>query len=138
MQPQDDLLTLFTATIEDQDGTPVLQIPEQELELGTLTTNDTYRVALLNTPDTNGGSPDNTSSTNKRSASSGPPVTEGEELNVEIEDVGEQGDGIARVGPGYVIFVPDTNLGDRVTIKITKTRDNFGFGEVVTPEPVTG
>jgi predicted RNA-binding protein with TRAM domain len=65
-------------------------------------------------------------------------VSVGDRLDVEIEDVGEQGDGIARVERGYVVFVPDASLGDRVTIEITRTQENFGFAEVVNPEPVTG
>ena len=138
MQLQDNLLTVFTATIDDQESTPVLQLPERELELGTLATDDTYQVAILSTPDTGEESSDSTTRPSNRSASSAPPVSKGEEVEVEIEDDGEQGDGIARVGPGYVIFVPDTELGDRVTIRVTKVRDNFGFGEVVTPEPVSG
>jgi predicted RNA-binding protein with TRAM domain len=43
----------------------------------------------------------------------------------------EQGDGIARVERGYVIIVPDTELNDRVTVKITEVRENLAFGEVV-------
>jgi predicted RNA-binding protein with TRAM domain len=59
-----------------------------------------------------------------------PPVEEGELREVEIEDVGEQGDGLARIPPGYVVFVEDTQPGDRVRIEITEARDNFAFAEV--------
>lgn len=69
--------------------------------------------------------------------SSEPPVEEGELREVEIEDTGEKGDGIARVGPGYVVFVSDTKVGDRVTVRITQARDNFAFAEVVEAEPVS-
>jgi predicted RNA-binding protein with TRAM domain len=62
---------------------------------------------------------------------SGPPVEEGEVREVEIEDIGDQGDGIARVERGYVIIVPETDEGDRVTIEITNVRENVGFGKVV-------
>jgi predicted RNA-binding protein with TRAM domain len=39
-------------------------------------------------------------------------VTEGETLQLDIEDVGDQGDGLARVGPGYVVFVPRFDMPD--------------------------
>lgn len=48
----------------------------------------------------------------------GPPVEDDECRVVEIEDVGEQGDGIARAERGYVIIVPDTEPGERVVIEI--------------------
>lgn len=67
-----------------------------------------------------------------------PPVEEGETLDVEVEDLGDKGDGIARIGPGYVVFIPDTDVGDRVTVEITQARENFAFAEVVTEEPVSG
>lgn len=137
MQLDDSLLTVFSATIGERDGTPVIEVPDRELDLGTLSTGDTYRIALLETQ----GTAEKTPSQNRQKkppSESGPPVTEGEQLDVEIEDVGEQGDGVARVGPGYIIFVPETDLGDRVTIEITKTLENFGFAEVVTPEPLSG
>ncbi|MGM5485020.1 MAG: TRAM domain-containing protein [Nanobdellota archaeon] len=58
------------------------------------------------------------------------PVKEGEQLDVKIEAVGEKGDGIAKKD-GFVIFVPDTNEGDEVKIKVTKVLKKVGFGEKV-------
>ena len=58
------------------------------------------------------------------------PVQVGEEADVKIESVGEKGDGVAKV-KGFVIFVPNTNTGDEVRVKITKVFKNLGFGEVV-------
>ena len=58
------------------------------------------------------------------------PVKIGDELDVEIESVGEKGDGIAKI-EGFVIFVPGTQKGDKVRIKITKVFRKVGFGEVV-------
>ncbi|WP_343124878.1 TRAM domain-containing protein [Natrinema sp. CBA1119] len=60
-----------------------------------------------------------------------PHVEVGEQCAVDIEDIGEQGDGIARVERGYVIIVPDTEVNERVTIKIKSIRPNVAFGEVV-------
>ncbi|MFC5369105.1 TRAM domain-containing protein [Salinirubrum litoreum] len=60
-----------------------------------------------------------------------PPVTEGETLEVEIESMGEKGDGLARVGPGYVVFVSDTDVGQQPLVRITAVRENVAFAEVV-------
>lgn len=60
-----------------------------------------------------------------------PPVTEGETIELQIEDVGDQGDGLARVGPGYVVFVPDTEVGQQPLVRVTTVRENFAFAEVV-------
>ena len=140
MKLDDTLLTVFTAKLDEHDGTPCIQLPEGEVELGTVDIGDTYQIAVFSGPEqarepTNHAS---SQSPRKTAQTSDPPVTEGEHVEVEIEDVGEKGDGVARVGPGYIVFVPDTDIGDRVTIEITKIQENFGFGEVVTPEPVTG
>jgi len=57
-------------------------------------------------------------------------VEEGEQRDAEIEDIGEQGDGITRVERGFVVIVPDTELGERVTVEITDVRENVAFAEV--------
>lgn len=59
------------------------------------------------------------------------PLNVGDTYDVSIEDVGREGDGIARV-EGFVVFVPSTKKGDNVKIKITKVSRRVGFGEVVT------
>ena len=58
------------------------------------------------------------------------PVEVGEELDVEIEAVGEKGDGIAKKD-GFVLFVPTTQKGDKVKIRVTKVLSRVGFAEVV-------
>ncbi|MCE5214948.1 MAG: TRAM domain-containing protein [Methanobacterium sp.] len=58
------------------------------------------------------------------------PVNEGEEYEVKIEDTGRDGDGITRI-EGYVVFVSGAKLGEEVKIRITSTRRNFAFAEVV-------
>src|SRR2546426_6940740 len=59
------------------------------------------------------------------------PVEEGQEIDVTIDSVGRRGDGIARFN-NFVIFVPGTNTGDKVKVRITGVRNNFATGEVVT------
>jgi len=58
------------------------------------------------------------------------PVREGDTVEVEIEDVGREGDGIAKV-EGYTLFVADTDPGDTVEIEVTDVKPRFGFGERV-------
>ncbi|MDK2947757.1 MAG: hypothetical protein PWQ63_917 [Methanolobus sp.] len=57
------------------------------------------------------------------------PVEAGESYDVTIEDIAREGDGIARVS-GFVVFVPETKVGDEVTIKVTKVLSKFAFGEL--------
>ncbi|MGF7117024.1 TRAM domain-containing protein [Methanobacterium oryzae] len=58
------------------------------------------------------------------------PINVGDEYDVKIEDVGRDGDGIARI-EGFVVFVSGAKLGDEVKIKINSTRRNFGFADIV-------
>lgn len=58
------------------------------------------------------------------------PVEAGETYDVVIEDIAKKGDGIARI-EGFVIFVPGTEIGDEITVKVTKVLRKFAFGEVV-------
>jgi len=58
------------------------------------------------------------------------PVREGEEYDVEINEVGSRGDGIARV-KNFVVFVPDTKQGEKAHIKIREVRNRFAIGEKV-------
>ena len=67
---------------------------------------------------------------NRRSRFGDIPVKEGDTYDVEIEGVGEKGDGIARV-EGYVIIVPNVQKGDKVKVKINAVRGKVSFGEVV-------
>ncbi len=58
------------------------------------------------------------------------PVNEGEEYDVKIEDMGRDGDGIAKV-EGFIVFVNGAKKGDEVKIRINSVRRNFAFAEVV-------
>ena len=96
------------------------------MTLGPVETDTSYRVALASTPEAEG--PEQREQDEQPSQ---PPVDEGDIREVEIEDIGSQGDGIARVDRGYVVFVSETKPGDRVNIRITETRENVAFAEVV-------
>ncbi|HIH44734.1 MAG TPA: TRAM domain-containing protein [Candidatus Methanoperedenaceae archaeon] len=58
------------------------------------------------------------------------PVAEGQTYDVTIEDTAKKGDGIARI-EGFVIFVPGTKVGDKVTIKVNKVMKKFAVAETV-------
>jgi 23S rRNA (uridine2552-2'-O)-methyltransferase len=58
------------------------------------------------------------------------PVTEGEQVTVEIEDVGSEGDGIAKV-EGYTLFVPNAETGEEVRVEVDDVKPRFGFAERV-------
>jgi len=130
MEISDQLQCLFSGKVEEHNGSYVVEIPEQELRLGTLEADETYRVAVLPSPTTSGT---NTTDDDPQSqqTSQTPPVEEGEQRTVEIEDIGDQGDGITRVERGFVVIVPDTKQSERVTIEITDVRENVAFADVV-------
>ena len=58
------------------------------------------------------------------------PVEVGKEYDVEIVETSRKGEGIARI-KGLVIFVPDTQPGDHVKVKITKVGRRYASAEVV-------
>ncbi|MFD1588247.1 TRAM domain-containing protein [Halorientalis brevis] len=130
MEIPDQLRCLFTATLEERDGSYVVEVPKQELRRGDIHQGETYRVAVLPSTSTT-----ETADTDTRSQfepdPQEPPVTEGEQRTVEIEDIGDQGDGITRVERGFVVIVSDTEQGERVTIEITDVRENVAFADVV-------
>jgi len=45
-------------------------------------------------------------------------------------DVGDEGDGIAKVD-GYTLFVPGTEAGTTVDVRVTDVKPRFGFAELV-------
>jgi len=136
MKISEQLRCLFSATVEEQDDSFVVEIPEQEIRLGDIQQGETYRVAVLPSPTTEESDDTDADSQPEQAAQSPqspqtPPVKEGEQRTVEIEDIGEQGDGITRVERGFVVIVPDTQQGERVTVEITDVRQNVAFAEVM-------
>lgn len=132
MQISEDVLCLFSAQVVEQNGSYMVEIPEQEISLGSVDDETEYRVALC-APQTDETVERHETQTKTRDGPT-PPVAVGEERTVDIEDIGEQGDGIARVERGYVVIVPETEKGERVTIEITDVQENLGFAKVVDRE----
>ncbi len=144
----DSLACLFTAELEaDNEGTYSLSVPEREIEHGTVTPGETYRIAVIDRgrggaetagDDGSNSAPagerrptDGTSRSSDGSYDAGPPVSEGEIRDVTIETLGDKGDGIAKIERGYVVIVPDAELGDEVRVEITSVRENVSFASVI-------
>ncbi len=58
------------------------------------------------------------------------PVAIGDEVDVTIESVGGQGDGIAKVS-GFVVFVKGAKKNEHIRIKITDVKRTYAIGEKV-------
>jgi len=61
------------------------------------------------------------------------PVKVGEEYDVDINEIGSKGDGIARV-KNFVVFVNGVKRGEKAHIKITEVRNRFAIGEKMEEE----
>lgn len=136
MELHEQIHCLFSAHVTQQDGSYVVEIPERELEVGAITEGSTYRIAVLSSAEDIDVTSEEQRIKEQRPTSKRdhgppePPVAEDERREVEIEDIGDQGDGIARVERGFVIIVPDTQKGERVTVEITDVQQNVAFAEV--------
>lgn len=125
-----DLLAMFSAEIERSNGEYVITIPDRELEVGELDAGAVYRFGVMKpTSGRSSGSKDG------GSERAGPPVDEGDVLEVEIDSKGEEGDGIAYVEGGYVVFVPNTTIGEHVTVEVVSVGPRFARAEPVEGTP---
>ena len=134
MEISDDLLCLFTAQMSAEDDSYHIEIPEREIENGTIDTSKTYRVAILSRESATASDSSVDQSAEPapdREGEQQPPVEVGETREVEIDSIGDKGDGIARIDRGYVVIVPDTEVGDRATVRIETAKENVAFAEVV-------
>ena len=131
LEISDKLLCLFSAEVTPAGDKYVVEVPRREVDTGEIDAGDTYRVALIareeaeSTEESESGGPPSEPQ---------PPVEVGETRYVDIEDIGKQGDGIARVERGYVIIVPGAEVGEQVKVEITEVKSNFAVGEVIEEE----
>lgn len=56
-------------------------------------------------------------------------IEEGKVYELMIQDIGKEGDGVAKKGK-YTIFIPGTTKGDKVKVKINHVKGTLAFGEV--------
>ncbi|WP_306056570.1 TRAM domain-containing protein [Natronococcus wangiae] len=131
MEISEKLLCLFSTEVSAEEDRYVIEVPRQEVETGDIDAGDVYRVALISRDESS--EEGSASATQPQTAPSEPqpPVDVGETRYVEIEDIGKQGDGIARVERGYVIIVPGADVGERVKVEITEVKSNFAVGEII-------
>ena len=127
MEISEKLLCLFSAEIESGEDRFVVEVPRREIDTGSVEPGETYRVALIRTAEAAERSAEESGPPDEPQ----PPVESGEIRYVEIEDLGKQGDGIARVERGYVIIVPGGEVGERVKVEITEVKSNFAVGEII-------
>ncbi|MFC7009373.1 TRAM domain-containing protein [Halalkalicoccus salilacus] len=134
MEISDKLLCLFNAELTATDDGYVVEVPQSEIDTGSLESGKTYRVALISRDAVESES-SKSSRPSRPSSEPQPPVEQGETRYVEVEDLGKQGDGIARVERGYVIIVPGAEIGEQVKVEISEVRSNFAVGEVIEETP---
>jgi predicted RNA-binding protein with TRAM domain len=61
------------------------------------------------------------------------PVEADEEYVVDIEGIGEEGDGVAHVDD-FVVLVPGGEMGDRVRVRIDRVESEFAVAELLDHE----
>ena len=134
-------MCLYSARVTEENDTYTIEVPKREIRQENIQSGETYRVAIVSTPveestpktetETEEEPIANSSPPQGQDSSTQPPVSEGETCEVEIENLGDQGDGIAKIDRGYVVIVPDTEVGERVTVRISEVRENVAFAEVL-------
>ena len=53
-----------------------------------------------------------------------------DELELDITDLGSTGEGIGKID-GYTLFVKDALIGDKVIVKVIKTKKNYGYARLL-------
>jgi len=133
MDISEELTCLFTVEVEEHDQSYVLEVPKREVDVGYVDPTEDYQVAIIGTteessqPDPSGSS----GTHDHQPKADQPPVSKGETRVVEISELGDQGDGLARVERGFVVIVPKTEKGQRVRIKIETVRETVAFAHVL-------
>jgi len=132
LEISEKLLCLFSAEITDEGDCYTVEVPQREVDTGSVDPGETYRVALIRADEASEESEDPSPQPSQTPSSEPqPPVEPGEIRYVEIEDIGKQGDGIARVERGYVIIVPGAEIGERVKVEVSEVKSNFAVGEII-------
>ena len=58
------------------------------------------------------------------------PVELGKEYDIQVTERSDRGDGIAKI-QGFVIFVKNGRVGDKVKVKVTSVGNRFAIAEIV-------
>ena len=133
MEISDDLICLFSATVDENCDSYVIEVPKAEVEEGFVDSSQVYKIALMSTRSRlSSDEADSTATdTDHDDVQQGPPVSVGEQRIVEIDEMGDQGDGLTRVERGFVVIVPETEVGERVRIQIGHINETVAFADVV-------
>jgi len=135
----DSLRSLFSAPIEERNGTYVVEVPSSEVDREALSADETYRVAVLESPASRvidaTGDTATSFSENREPCPVGTSCRGRRIRDVTIETVGDQGDGIAKVERGYVVIVSGAQPGDEPTVKIEQVQKNVAFASIVESDP---
>jgi predicted RNA-binding protein with TRAM domain len=142
----DKLKSLHTSEVVEINGGYYVQIPDSEVEYGSVKEGEQYQCAVIERDEDSGVSensitrnqdPSGQDRSTGRSRNThqqyeeGPPVEEGDKLQVEIESTGDEGDGVARVDRGYVIMVEDAKPGDNPLVEVKSVKENVAFASVL-------
>lgn len=127
----DKLRRVFSATLDRTGNTYTIEVPADQVDGKEIRPGETYRVALLR-QSTSSDSSDSRGSSAPETNSSPPepPVEKGDIRTVEIESLGDEGDGIAKIDRGYVLIVSGARPGDEVTVEVQQAKENVGFAEI--------
>ena len=58
-------------------------------------------------------------------------MEKGQIVELTIEDMSTEGQGIGRTDSGMVVFVQDALPGDTAEVELTKVKKNYAFGRIV-------
>jgi len=136
MDISEQLTCLFSAVVESQNDSYVIEVPKNEVDIGYVDPTEASQFAVLSVPSNQEPTerttePESKAESEPESNHNQPPVSKGETRIVEIAEIGDQGDGLARVDRGYVVIVPNTDKGERVEIEIETVRENVAFARVI-------
>jgi len=134
MEISEDLRCLFTGQLEADGDSYQITVPEREVSLGAIESEETYQVAIMpaESPTKESSTTESApADTTQQPQGEEPPVDVGDTREVEIDSIGDKGDGIARIDRGYVVIVPGTEVGDRATVRIENAQENVAFVEIV-------
>lgn len=110
---------MLSAGVNERPDSYVIEVPKHEITNSGIRSGEVYRTAILSAITGNEErvppsetraeetrAKETTEAERERDASE-PPVDEGELREVDIEDIGEQGDGITRVERGFVVTLTE-------------------------------
>lgn len=144
MTDSQNMLSVFASAIKEEDGEYYIEVPSNEIEHGPLNEGEDIQVVIQEQEGTvsiqgqgnqhqhsGGGSRNRSRNGGRNTSQNQQPVDVGDVKRVNIESIGDQGDGIARVDRGYVLIIPDTEVGDEAKVRVTNVNENYADAEVV-------